>query len=117
MISGGWVAAVGGLLILLALADGVRTRQMQGSPVSDAGATLRALAPGLWVSGLLAAFALALTSLGYFGCAALFMTVYLRSFGRYAWWRCVLGALIFAGVSSWVFTTLQVQLPKGFAGW
>jgi hypothetical protein len=116
-ISGGWVAAVGALLILLALVDAFRTRKVRSAVQGATGNTLRGLAPGLWVGGLLAAFALALKTFGYFWCAAVFLAVYLRSFGQYAWWQCVLAAVAFAGASTWLFAAMRVQLPGGVLGW
>lgn len=116
-ISGGWIAAVGGLLVVLSLVQAVRAWKGAAAPATPLRAVFADLARPLRVAALMAAYALLFPRLGYFLSTALFACAYLRLFGSYRWWSCVVIALAFAASTSWLFAALRLQLPRGVLPW
>lgn len=113
--AGGWIAALGILLLVgscfhLALDF---FREHAAEPLGDIGLIK---SPAIALAMLLAYIAL-IGPLGYVLSTALFMTVYIRSFGRYRMLTVAAVAIPFAVGSGWLWAVLHMMLPQGPLPW
>ncbi len=89
------------------------------------GAQLRGAAPvagggdplGPIAFGLLLAYIFLWDYLGYLISTALFFLVYIRVFGSYRWLPIVMGSLVAAIGSAYVWTLFGMMLPGGILPW
>jgi hypothetical protein len=113
--AGGWIAGLGGLLIVGSCISIVRHAAAEPSS--------QTIAPGLLSKAPVIAFALLviyvalLESLGYVLSTALFMVVYLRLFGRYRALTVAAIAVPFAIGSGWLWAVMNMTLPQGPLPW
>ncbi|MDI7261041.1 MAG: tripartite tricarboxylate transporter TctB family protein [Thermodesulfobacteriota bacterium] len=66
---------------------------------------------------LLAGYAILINFLGYLLSTAVFLVLYLRIFGAYRWLPIVIGSLIGAVGSAYIWAKVGLMLPGGFLPW
>jgi len=107
---GGFLLIAAGLLFLEMWKDRKNTAQ----PAGDAGASLwrhAGVIAGVTVwTGL---YYVAFDRLGYIVASTAYLIALMAWFNRGKWVANVLTSVLFAGLSYWMFVTLDVNLPKG----
>lgn len=114
--AGGWIAALGALLVagvcIHIVIDVLRGSNAQSPESSDA----RIKPPAITLVMLLRYVAL-MPPLGYVLATALFTAAYLRIFGRYGPLTTAAIAIPFAAGSGWLWSVLNMTLPQGILPW
>lgn len=114
--AGGWIAALGALLVAGAcihiVLDVLRGSDVESPEASDA----RIKPPAIALVMLLLYVAL-MPPLGYVLATALFTAAYLRIFGRYGPLTTAAIAIPFAAGSGWLWSVLNMTLPQGILPW
>jgi len=107
---GGFLLIAAGLLFLEMWKDRKNTAQ----PAGDAGASIwrhAGVIAGVTVwTGL---YYVAFDRLGYIVASTAYLIALMAWFNRGKWVANVLTSVLFAGLSYWMFVTLDVNLPKG----
>ncbi len=76
-----------------------------------------AVTASLFALALLAMYALLLDYLGYLLSTALFLFLYLRIFGSYRWAPILIGSIVAAVASAYLWTNVGLMLPGGISPW
>lgn len=114
--AGGWIAALGALLMAGATFH-LLFKILRGGdaePTAEPDAHFKQPAIAL---ALLLLYVATLTPLGYVLATALFTAAYLRIFGRYGPLKIAAIALPFAVGSGWLWSALNMTLPQGILPW
>ena len=100
---------IGGMMLMLSVALFISSLRAEERPGA---AWTKYLPPlGFWV--LLLAYGVVFQTLGYLLSTGLFLLLSLWLLGVRPWWRALLFAAIFTAASWYVFTALDVRLPRG----
>jgi putative tricarboxylic transport membrane protein len=113
--AGGWIAALGALLIAGSCLYIARAIMHPSEPAVRGAAVL--WKPPVLAFTLLALYVALIEPLGYMFSTALFMVIYLRVFGRYRTLAVAAIALPFAIGSAWLWAVMNMMLPQGPIPW
>lgn len=113
--AGGWLVALGALLVAGTCGLSVKETRSQRGTVT-LGASGEFWSPIAALTILLIYIAL-IASLGYLLSTVLFMAIYLRVFGKYSVGVTATISIGFALGSDWVWRTLDMTLPQGILNW
>lgn len=114
--AGGWIAALGALLVAGAFIHIVLDLLRESQPKATEEPRAPIKLPAIALVMLLLYVAL-MPPLGYALATALFMAAYLRIFGGYGPLTTAAIAISFAAGSGWLWSALNMTLPQGLLPW
>jgi hypothetical protein len=114
--AGGWIAALGAMLVAGACVQIARDI-LRGPEAASATEPDVLFKPPAIALVLLLLYVALITPLGYVLATALFVAAYLRIFGRYGPLTVAAIAIPFAAGSGWLWSALNMTLPQGVLPW